>query len=80
MMKLDLVGESEFGSGLQEAYRQNSKVALLVKVKVPVTIVVGEYPLREVKVFVNISLLVDNLRLNNNMNIVSSNMTFDYQF
>ncbi|KAL8461257.1 hypothetical protein ACS0TY_031857 [Phlomoides rotata] len=80
MMKVDLVGKSEFGSGLQEAYRKSSQIPLLVMVRAPVRIVVGEYTLREMKVFVNCLLVVDNLAPNKKLNIVSSNTTFEYEF
>ncbi|PIN12653.1 hypothetical protein CDL12_14740 [Handroanthus impetiginosus] len=83
LMKVDLVGKSAFGSGLQEAFaesRKNHKIPLLVKVKVPVRVVVGEVPMREIKVFVNCSLLVDNLAPNKKIGIISSNSSFDFEF
>ncbi|KAI3457238.1 hypothetical protein Pfo_013901 [Paulownia fortunei] len=74
LMKVDLTGKSEFGSGLQEAFaesRKDRKIPLLVRVNVPVTVVVGEFPLRQFKVFVNCSLLVDNLEPNKKIGILS---------
>ncbi|CAI9783660.1 unnamed protein product [Fraxinus pennsylvanica] len=82
-MKVDLKGKSEFGSGLQEAYtanRDNKRIPLLVKVKVPVSVVVGKFPTRQFVVFVNCSLLVDNLVPNKKISIISSNTTFDLKF
>lgn len=80
IMKVDLVGKSESGSDFQEASRRNSQIPLLVKVKVPVSIVAGDYPLREYKAFANCTLVVDNLAPNNKINIMSSNTTIDYEF
>ncbi|KZV23479.1 hypothetical protein F511_16835 [Dorcoceras hygrometricum] len=83
MIKVDLKGRSEFGSGLQEALadsRKNGKIPLLVKVKVPITVVVGDFPLRQFKVFVNCSLIVDNLAPNKKIGILSRNTTFNFEF
>ncbi|KAL2456379.1 Late embryogenesis abundant (LEA) hydroxyproline-rich glycoprotein family [Forsythia ovata] len=83
IMQVDLKGKSEFGSGLQEAYtvnRDNKRIPLLVKVKVPVSVVVGNFPTRQFVVFVNCSLLVDNLAPNKKISIISSNTTFDLKF
>ncbi|XP_073309222.1 NDR1/HIN1-like protein 6 [Primulina huaijiensis] len=83
IMKINLKGKSEFGSGLQEALadsRKNGKIPLLVKVKVPITVVVGDFPLREFKVFVNCSLVVDNLAPDKKIGILSRNTTFDFEF
>ncbi|KAF5745977.1 hypothetical protein HS088_TW06G00142 [Tripterygium wilfordii] len=66
MLNIVLKGKSEFGNGLQEALmdnRNSGKIPLLVQVKAPVTVVVGEFPLREVIARVNNSLVVDNLTL-----------------
>ncbi|KAK6157197.1 hypothetical protein DH2020_011445 [Rehmannia glutinosa] len=82
-MKIDLTGQSEFGSGLQEALsesRKNGKIPLLVRVRVPISVVVGEFPLRQFKVFVNCSLVVDNLAPGKKIGILSSNTTFDFEF
>ncbi|KAI3465729.1 hypothetical protein Pfo_022392, partial [Paulownia fortunei] len=70
IMKIDLKGKSEFGSGLQQALtdsRHSHKIPLLVKLKVPVSVVMGDIPLREFKVFVNCSLLLDNLSPHKNV-------------
>ncbi|THG13671.1 NDR1/HIN1-like protein 6 [Camellia sinensis] len=66
---------SEFGSGLQEALMQNrnsGKIPLLVQVKVPVNVVVAEFSMSQFKVFVNCSLVVDNLSPNKKIGILSS--------
>ncbi|KAL3848870.1 hypothetical protein ACJIZ3_010752 [Penstemon smallii] len=81
LMKVDLKGKSEFGSGLQQAFTENRnshRIPLLVRIKVPVRVVVGEIPLRQFDVFVNCSMLVDNLAPNKKIGIISSNTTFDY--
>ncbi|GER53283.1 late embryogenesis abundant protein [Striga asiatica] len=82
-IKIDLMGESPFGSGLQEALsesQKNKKIPLLVKVRAPISIVVGEFPLRQFTVFVNVSMVVDNLAPNKKINILSSNTAYDYEF
>ncbi|PIM99618.1 hypothetical protein CDL12_21173 [Handroanthus impetiginosus] len=83
IMQVDLKGKSEFGSGLQQAFmnnRNSHKIPLLVKVKAPVSVVIGEIPLREFKVYVNCSLLVDNLSPNKDSHILSKETTFNIVF
>lgn len=83
VMKVELVGKSELGAALQEAASRNnsqSQIPLLVKVKVPVRIVAGEYPLSDFRAFVNCTLVVDNLAPNRKINILSSNTTIGYEF
>ncbi|GMP54488.1 hypothetical protein CsSME_00019650 [Camellia sinensis var. sinensis] len=75
MMNVLLKGKSEFGSGLQEALMQNrnsGKIPLLVLVKVPVSLILAEIPMRHFVVFVNCSLVVDNLSPNKKIRILSS--------
>ncbi|KAK2983210.1 hypothetical protein RJ640_015715 [Escallonia rubra] len=75
VMKLDLKGKSEFGSGLQEALTQNQnsgRVPILVKVKAPVTVVLFQIPLRKIVVYVNCSLVLDSLSPNKKPGIVST--------
>ncbi|CAK9151354.1 unnamed protein product [Ilex paraguariensis] len=75
-MKVTLKGKSEFGSGLQQALTENRhtrRIPLLVRVKAPVSIVVGTIPMRQFVVFVNCSLVVDSLSPNKKPGIVSSN-------
>lgn len=75
MMKVLMSGKSEFGSGLQEALMKNQNsghIPLLVQVKVPVNVVVGEFPLRHFTVSVNCSLVVDNLSPNKKIGILTS--------
>ncbi|KAJ8763785.1 hypothetical protein K2173_003567 [Erythroxylum novogranatense] len=74
-----LKGKSEFGSGLQEALaeKQNSgTIPLLVMVYVPISVVLKQFPMREVLVYVNCSLLVDNLSSKKDARILSS--TYNY--
>ncbi|XP_022969244.1 NDR1/HIN1-like protein 6 [Cucurbita maxima] len=78
-ISISLTGNSEFGSGLQEALMQNrhsGRIPLLVVVKVPVTIVIGRLSLKKVNVFVNCSLIVDNLSPDKKVGILSSNYTY----
>ncbi|PSS16314.1 hypothetical protein CEY00_Acc13810 [Actinidia chinensis var. chinensis] len=75
MIKVLLRGKSEFGSGLQETLMQNKNsghIPLLVEVNMPVSIVVAEIPTRQFTVFVNCSLVVDNLSPNKKIGILSS--------
>ncbi|KAL5581947.1 hypothetical protein UlMin_014389 [Ulmus minor] len=83
MMNVVLKGQSEFGSGLQEALMDNrhtGRVPLLVKVKVPVSVVLGSLPLRQVVVYVNCSLVVDNLQPDKKAKILSSKYSYDVEF
>ncbi|KAL2245816.1 UNVERIFIED_CONTAM: NDR1/HIN1-like protein 6 [Sesamum indicum] len=83
LMMIDLVGESELGSGVQEDFAQRQKegkIPLLVKVKVPLRIVIGNMPLRQFKVFLNCSLVVDNLTPNKKVGVLSSNTTLYFEF
>ncbi|KAL3821503.1 hypothetical protein ACJIZ3_007408 [Penstemon smallii] len=82
IVRIDLKGRSEFGSGLQEAFRANQKsgrVPLLVRVKVPVRVVVGEFPLKQFDVFINCSMLVDNLVPNKKIRVLSSHNSYSVQ-
>lgn len=79
MISIVLKGKSEFGSGLQEALMDNrdtGKIPLLVMVKAPIAVVLQNFPLREVVVYVNCSLVVDNLSPNKKAQILSSK--YDY--
>lgn len=83
MMRVDLKGQSQFGSGLQQALvdnRQTGQIPLLVRVKVPVSVVLASLPLRQVVVFVNCSLVVDNLQPDKKARILSSKYTYDAEF
>ncbi|KAK2979393.1 hypothetical protein RJ640_000199 [Escallonia rubra] len=75
VMKLDLKGKSEFGSGLQEALTQNQnsgRVPILVKVSASVAVVLFQIPLRKIVVYVNCSLVLDSLSPNKKPGIVST--------
>lgn len=83
MIKVLLSGKSAFGSGLQEALMQNQNsghVPLLVHVKVPVNVVVGEVSLRHFTVSVNCSLVVDSLSPNKKIGILSSKYNVGVSF
>ncbi|KAF5741500.1 hypothetical protein HS088_TW10G00498 [Tripterygium wilfordii] len=82
MLNIVLKGKSEFGNGLQEALmdnRKSGKIPLLVQVKAPVTVVLGEFPLREVVALVNNSLVVDNLSPHKKVKILSSQITYGFE-
>ncbi|EOX99379.1 Late embryogenesis abundant hydroxyproline-rich glycoprotein family, putative [Theobroma cacao] len=73
MMNILMKGKNEFGSGLQERLLQNQKkgkIPLLIMVKAFVSVVIAGFPLRQVVVFVNCSLVVDNLSPNHKIGIL----------
>ncbi|KAJ9171087.1 hypothetical protein P3X46_019135 [Hevea brasiliensis] len=79
MIQILLKGDSEFGSGLQEALMQNRKsgqIPLLVEVKAPISVVIRDFPMRQVTVLLNCSLVVDNLSPKKKARILSS--TYHY--
>ncbi|KAK4409296.1 NDR1/HIN1-like protein 6 [Sesamum angolense] len=83
LMTIDLVGKSVLASGVQEDFAQRQKegkIPLLVKVKVPLRIVIGNMPLRQFKVFLNCSLVVDSLTPNKKVGVLSSNTTLYFEF
>ncbi|KAL7142165.1 hypothetical protein ABFS83_08G105500 [Erythranthe nasuta] len=83
LMQIDLTGKSDFGSGLQQAFtdnKNNHKIPLLVRLKVPVIVVLGQIHLREFKVFVNCSLVLDNVSPNKDVGIISKQTTFNVEF
>ncbi|KAF5726393.1 hypothetical protein HS088_TW22G00071 [Tripterygium wilfordii] len=81
-LNIVLKGKSEFGNGLQEALmdnRNSGKIPLVVQVKAPVTVVIGEFPLREIVALVNNSLVVDNLSPHKKAKILSSQITYGFE-
>ncbi|XP_042518784.1 NDR1/HIN1-like protein 6 [Macadamia integrifolia] len=75
LMKVALKGKSEFGTGLQEAFMENrhtGKIPLVIMVRAPVSVKVGEFPMKQIVVHVNCSLVVDNLAPNKKIGILSS--------
>lgn len=75
LMQVHLIGKSEFGSDLQEALnenRKNSRVPLLVNVKVPLHVEVGKFRLRQFVVNVNCCLVLDSLSADKKPKIISS--------
>ncbi|KAL5793817.1 hypothetical protein ACOSP7_002411 [Xanthoceras sorbifolium] len=80
MIKVVLKGKSEFGTVLLQslmADEKAGKVPLLVTVKAPIIVVIGDWPLRQVLVKLNCSLVVDNLTMGKKIKILSSK--YDYQ-
>ncbi|KAK1566920.1 hypothetical protein Q3G72_006091 [Acer saccharum] len=80
MIKVVLKGKREFGLGLLEnltADNKAGKVPLLIVVKAPISVVIGKWPLRQVLVKLNCSLVVDNLTTDNKIKILSAK--YDYQ-
>lgn len=83
MINVVLKGNSPFGSGLQQALMENrhtGRIPLLVLVKVPINVVLGNIPLRDVDVYVNCSLVIDNLSPNKKVRILSSKYDYNFAF
>lgn len=84
MIQIDLAGTSKVGPGLQAACEENRKshtpVPLLVTVEMPMRVVIEHIPLREFRVYVNSSLMVDDLAPNKTIKIVSSDTMFHFEF
>ncbi|KAF9587410.1 hypothetical protein IFM89_002139 [Coptis chinensis] len=75
ILKVTMDGESPFGSGLQEALmdnRQSGRIPLTIRVRAPVSIVLGNLPLKSITVEVHIQLVVDNLSPKKKVGILSS--------
>lgn len=58
--------------------RRSGKIPLVVRVKVPVGVVLGRLKLRQVDVFANCSLVLDNLDPNKTPKILSSKFTYSF--
>ncbi|KAJ9686604.1 hypothetical protein PVL29_015465 [Vitis rotundifolia] len=83
LMKVVMKGKSEFGSGLQQALienREKGKIPLLIKVVVPVRVVVGSVQMRQFKVLVNCSLVIDNLAPKKKVRILSTKYAINVLF
>ncbi|CAL1394047.1 unnamed protein product [Linum trigynum] len=75
LMNVTLDGMSNLESGLQDSLEENEKggrIPLLVMVNSPAAVVLRSFPLREIAVFVNGSLVVDSLIPGRNPKILSS--------
>ncbi|XP_043688436.1 NDR1/HIN1-like protein 6 [Telopea speciosissima] len=75
LIKVVLKGKSEFGSGLQAALMENKhtgRIPLLIMVKVPVSVVLGELHMQQIVVEVNCSLVVNDLSPKKKIGILSS--------
>ncbi|KAJ4975312.1 hypothetical protein NE237_000418 [Protea cynaroides] len=75
MMKVVLKGRSEFDPGLQTTFMDNNstgRIPLLIMVRVPVTVTLGDLPMRQVVILVNCSLVVDSITPKKKVGIISS--------
>ncbi|XP_047337251.1 NDR1/HIN1-like protein 6 [Impatiens glandulifera] len=82
IMDVLMRGENRLGSGLKEAMMDqmnNHKIPLLVMVKVPLRIVVADLPTTQVTVFVNCSMLVDNLSPFSKLQIIITGYSVGFQ-
>ncbi|XP_060188313.1 NDR1/HIN1-like protein 6 [Lycium barbarum] len=83
IMQIELKGKSQFGSGLYEALQDNEKhgrIPLKIMVKVPVQVVLRDIKLRQINVFVNSTLIVNNLKPGQKPEIEDSKPTFKVKF
>ncbi|GFP78796.1 protein yls9, partial [Phtheirospermum japonicum] len=67
VIKFDLKGNTAVDPGLQRAFNESQSkhwIPLVVKLRVPVNIMLGESLLREIRAFVICTLVVDNLAPN----------------
>ncbi|KAI3937048.1 hypothetical protein MKX01_015263 [Papaver californicum] len=74
-MDIVLKGKSEFGSGLQEALldnRKTEKIPLLIIIKAPIVVELGNLPLKQVTFLLNCSLVIDSLTPRNKVQILSA--------
>ncbi|GLT67480.1 hypothetical protein SLA2020_397860 [Shorea laevis] len=79
MFNIGLAGTSPFGSGLQAALMENrhtGRIPLLVTVYAPVNVVVGSFMLRRLDVYVNCTLVINNLSPNKKVEILSSQYNY----
>ncbi|KAL6561547.1 hypothetical protein OROMI_017148 [Orobanche minor] len=82
LVKVDLKGKSRFDLGLQQAFNESLTkhwIPLLVKMRVPVNIILGETTLREIKAFINCSLVLDNLAPNSTVGIISKDTRVHFE-
>ncbi|KAF5481247.1 hypothetical protein F2P56_001915 [Juglans regia] len=78
-----LKGNRLFGSELQKAFMENKhagKIPLLFRLEAPVSFVLGDFPLKTVDVYVNCSVVVDNLSPNKKVRILTTQYTYDLKF
>ncbi|XP_021905685.1 NDR1/HIN1-like protein 6 [Carica papaya] len=78
-----LKGRSEFDLDLQQTLSKNrnsGKIPLVVKLKVPVSIVLGDFLLRQVVILVNCSMVINNLSANQPVKILSSGYSYTFAF
>lgn len=83
IMNIEMTGKNQFGPDLRDALQENQKtgkIPLLVKVKAPVSVVLGSFQMREFTVHVKCSLVIDSLLAGKKPRIVSSSYDIDASF
>ncbi|KAG6661451.1 NDR1/HIN1-like protein 6 [Carya illinoinensis] len=78
-----LEGNSPFGSELQETFMKNKhagKIPLLFRLEAPVSFVLGDFPLKTVNIYLNSSVVVDNLSPNKKVRILTTQYMYDLKF
>lgn len=79
MIKLEMKGTTLMDQKLQAGFmkdKDSGRIPLLIMVKVPVTITLGEMNLKHFVIFVNCSMVVDNVAPHKKVGILST----DYKF
>lgn len=80
--KVELKGKSAFGREMVEVLMEQQKsgrIPAMVKLKVPVGVAVGEMRVRELILFVNVSLVLDGFSPDIATSIVSTEIVFRIQ-
>ncbi|OMP09582.1 Late embryogenesis abundant protein, LEA-14 [Corchorus olitorius] len=80
MMNITMKGKNVLDSGLREDLlkdKKEGKIPILITVKAPISLVIGKFPLREVFVYINCSLVVDNLSPKHKIGILSRKYYYD---
>ncbi|KAK4420471.1 hypothetical protein Salat_1997500 [Sesamum alatum] len=83
LVKIDIKGKTEIGSEVQKDFEERramQRIPILVLVKVPVSVVVGEFPLREFKIYVICHMLLDNLEPGKPVGIISKETKLRFDF
>lgn len=83
MIDIKLSGKSKLDSGIQDSLlkdEQAKKVPLLVVVKVPVKVVLVGFPMRQVLIKINCSIVVDSLTSGKDIKILSTKYAYDVEF
>ncbi|KAL0311540.1 UNVERIFIED_CONTAM: hypothetical protein Sangu_2448700 [Sesamum angustifolium] len=82
LIKIDIKGKAEFGQETQKDFAERSaiqRIPILVLVKVPVNVVLGDSPLREFKIYVICHMILDNLAADKPVGIISKETKWKFE-